>query len=1000
MTASSVQPRPHQVQALSDLVAAFAMHDRVQLVMACGTGKTFVGRWHAEASEARTVLVLVPSLALLAQTLTEWRRLRTWPFEALVVCSDPSTDAGAAERECLEGEDQLPDWSTVRARATTDPRVASQFLSRGSEGHPRVVFSTYHSAPVVVAAQSSSGAVFDLAICDEAHRLAGNPREEFRTALNPRQIVARRRLFMTATPRVSSEAGGYSMDDPTVFGPVAHTVTFGDAIRAGLLCDYQVTVLGMPGGDVLDDPLTGTPAALLDAIDRHSVTRVLSFHARVAKAAAFAAAIDGVTTPSGRVVYARHLSGKMPTSQRTAGLAWLGEPASSHVRVISNARVLTEGVDVPAVDAVCFADSRSSVIDIIQAVGRVLRPHPGKTIGTIIVPIGLPTGGDDDTELLVSRFALLWSVLRALRSHDQRFAFELDQAVLGAVRHGRFGYRSERLEYVLPDWLSEDLLHLRVVQEVGDAWERFHATTQAWAFENVGRRLPRLTRRDGLGIGEWAVKQRAAHAAGMLPADRARRLEEIPDWYWDRLDAAWADTYSILRAFADANGSVEENPCGASIFEGLRAAKPQREQLGVWLAMQRQAYRAGTLDPERAQLLEQLPGWTWTPIPVEDLRMVDALAQFVEFEKHAVVPDGHLEDGLELGRWTWTVRRRKLTDTLHPALENEIWAATPSRWRVGARTRWQWEKPETQWRLAYTALRSYARREGHAAPPTTHREHLPDGTVKVGQWVALQRHQHRKEELPEHRARALDALPGWRWDGDVGGTRPFEAPLELPAHLEHGSAGAIARRCHCEPCALAARVYSRSHKQRQRAVVNGVPAAKARRHLERIEPALIDTLARGDATRRRPGIGRSLIASTAGVPLAVVRGVLAGTASTITRDHEARLLAMTTGLCLSNVRATGSRGRLTQAGSRHVPAEPTLARIAALELQGFNRGWIGRELGYTHGIQLAGPNCTEAMERKVAALHRRVGDLQAPALPPNRRIAALAELKAGSEQVA
>ncbi len=1000
MTPSPVQPRPHQVQALSDLVAAFAMHDRVQLVMACGTGKTFVGRWHAEASEARTVVVLVPSLALLAQTLTEWRRLRTWPFEALVVCSDPSTDAGAAERECLEGEDQLPDWTTVRARATTDPRVASQFLARGDDGHPRVVFSTYHSAPVVAAAQSSSGAVFDLAICDEAHRLAGNPREEFKTALNPRQLVARRRLFMTATPRVSSEAGGYSMDDPTVFGPVAHTVTFGDAIRAGLLCDYQVTVLGMPGADVLDDPLVAAPAALLDAIDRHGVRRVLTFHARVARAAAFASALDGVRTPTGRVVRARHLSGKMPTSQRSAGLAWLGDSASSHVRVISNARVLTEGVDVPAVDAVCFADSRSSVIDIIQAVGRVLRPYPGKRIGTIIVPIGLPADGDDDTELLVSRFALLWSVLRALRSHDQRFATELDQAVRGAVRHGRLGCRSERLEYVLPDWLSEDLLHLRVVHEVGDAWERFYATTQAWAFEHVGRRLPRLTRRDGLGIGEWAVKQRTAHAAGLLPVDRARRLEEIPDWYWDRVDAAWADSYSILQAVAAANGSVEENLLAPSAFEGLRAAKPQREQLGVWLAMQRQSYRAGTLDPVRAQLLEQLPGWTWTPVPMEDLRMVDALAQFVEFEKHAVVPDGHLEDGLELGRWTWTVRRRKLTGTLHPALEDEIWAATPSRWRTGPRTRWQWEKPETQWRLAYTALLSYARREGHAAPPTTHREALADGSVKVGQWVALQRHQHRAGELPERRSRALESLPGWRWDGDVGGTRAFEAPLDLPAHLEHGTPGAIARRCHCEPCALASRAYQRTYKQRQRAVINGVPAARVRRHLERLETALIETLAQGDSSRRRPGVGRSLIASTAGVPLAVVRGVLTGAASTVTRDHEARLLAMNPALCLSNVRANGSRGRLTQAGSRHVPAAPTLALIRALEARGFNRGWIGRELGYAHGIQLAGPNCTEALGRKVADLHRRVGDLNAPALPPNRRIPALAELQAAAEKVA
>lgn len=984
----ALQPRPHQVEALANLVAAFAVHDRVQLVMACGTGKTLVGRWHAEASEAREVLVLVPSLALLAQTLREWRRQHSWRFEALVVCSDPSTSAGAAERE--DGAAADPDWATVQARVTTDPTIAAAFLGRARADRPQVIFSTYHSAPVVAAAQRRSGLVFDLAICDEAHRLAGSPREEFGLVLDSRAVVARRRLFMTATPRV---AGGCSMDDPRLFGPVAHTVSFGDAIAAGLLVDYQVLVVGARAdAEQADDPRSTVPAAVLDVIDRHGARKVLTFHSLVSRAAAFAAAVHGATTSSGRRVAARHLSGAMPTSTRSAGLAWLADPAATDVRLIANARVLNEGIDVPAVDAVCFADARSSVIDIVQAVGRVLRPSPGKRIGSIVVPVTLPADGDDDTELLLSRFSTVWTVLKGLRSHDQRFAGELAAAVHSHVRHGRYGHTPPRVRFFLPAAADLDQVRLRLVQDVGDAWERFFAGCREWAFAHPGRRLPRQTRWQDMAIGEWAVKQRTAHAHGVLPPDRARRLESLPDWYWDLTDAAWADSFSVLRAFAAAYGTVAENATGPSVFEGLSAARADGRRLGFWLAAQRQAHRDGLLDPGRAAQLESLPGWTWHPASAEDLAHVDALRRFVEFEHHAVVPDGYVEDGLKLGRWVWNVRRRKLTGTLSPALEDEIWAATPSRWRAGARVRWQWEKPETQWRLGFTALRQFTAREGHASPASGTRERLEDGPVRLGQWVSVQRHQHRKGELDPAKVRALEALPGWRWDGSPGGARPAQPPLELPAHLQHGAAGAAARGCHCQPC----NDYRRSADRRRLARIRdaraaaGVPAGRARRHLRHLEEKI--QAAYSDADRRRPGIGRALVAATSGVPLGVLRS-LAEPDARILAEQETRLLATTVEACLSNVSHAGSRGRGVQRSGRLVDAAPTRELIRDLEARGFTLGWIGRELGYARALQLCGDTVTLRIARQIADLHRAVGDLSVARVRRNQPLPRLADLR-------
>jgi len=306
------------------------------------------------------------------------------------------------------------------------------------------------------------------------------------------------------------------------------------------------------------------------------------------------------------------------------------------------------------------------------------------------------------------------------------------------------------------------------VQEIGDAWERYFAAGEDWSWRQSGYPgTPCMTvSRSGNGRSSNAPRI----FGGCCHAERAHRLEGLPGWFWDRADAAWAETFSGLQAFAAAYGSVAESESGASVFEGLRAAAPHREQLGLWVATQRQAYRDGTLDPARAELLEQLPGWTWTPIPELDLAMVDALRQYVEFELCADVPTEHVEDGLALGRWVWGVRRRKLTGTLHPSLADEIWAATPSRWAKGVRRWWQWDKPETQWRLAYAALRQFTTMEGHASPATAHREQLPDTRVNLEQWVALQRHDQRHGRLEAVRATALAALPGGRLDGDVGGT--------------------------------------------------------------------------------------------------------------------------------------------------------------------------------------------------------------------------------------
>ncbi|MEV8638930.1 Helicase associated domain protein [Streptosporangium sp. NPDC051023] len=962
-----LQPRPHQIAALDALDKAWATHDRAQLVMACGVGKTLTCRWHAVQTGAARTLVLLPSLMLVAQTLQEWRRTGP-PFRAIVVCSDPATATGKAERdEESRSEDLAAFWVRSRAKVTTSPAQVARFLEDEHPDRPQVVFSTYHSCPVVERAQQLAGiGPFDLMICDEAHRLAGLPAAAFQVPTNGRRIRAHRRLFTTATPQiVTGPDSVLSMDDEAVFGPVAHAFTFGEAIDARLLCDYRVVVVGhRPGTGRISEAL---PAVLVNALNQFAIRRLITFHGRVAKAKAFADLMDGVQLADGRRIGARHVSGYMPADERRHALTWLGQDALQP-RLLSNARCLTEGVDVPAVDGIIFADPHTSPIAITQAIGRVLRPAPGKTVGTIIVPVALDSDGDDDSTLASSTFAHVWAVLRALRAHDPRFVRELDTAAREVTPRGPRSL--ERVHFLLPQDMDPAALLVRVVRECGLAWDRFYALLQDYATDGTRYVSANLVW-NGEQLGKWAYQQRIAHSKGVLDPDRIRRLEAVPGWAWTWSASQWDRTFARLADLAHARGSLEQPADAPSIYDGAKAVSG--ESLGCWVANQCQLYRDGVLSPEVAARLQSLPGWSWDRgLPPGDVALIQALRQFCEFEKHADVPENHREDDLPLGRWVLSVRRRNVTGHLHPALPDEIAAATP-RGHKGEPT-FPWRIAETRWRLAFSALCQYAEREGHAAPPGSHEEALSDIVIKLGQWVARQRFLYRRQELDPEYVRRLEAMPGWSWAGPWA-RKDFGEPLDLGGH-PHGTAKGIAAGCPCATCLHARRADDRERLAERRRIINPVPASAARRHLQAL---------------RQAGVKTVTIAATSGVPLGVIKKIDAAQQS-ISRSHEAALLAATVDACARALRV-GSRGRLVHPDNETIDAGPTWEIINGLIARGFGVGWIGRELGYANGLKFRKDAITRRNADQVADLAGRVGDLVAP---DQRPVPPLAELLAGA----
>jgi superfamily II DNA or RNA helicase len=1002
----SLQPWPEQTAAIAGITRALAAHDRTQLVLACGTGKTLTSRWYAQASNSRITVVFLPSLALVAQTLGEWRRAADthWPYEALVVCSDPSTAAGAAERARAEGGNvDHGFWARVSAGVTTSPTRAAAALRNAQRvrGGRLVVFSTLHSAPVVAAACKASGTVFDLMICDEAHNLAGRPRDEFRMVLDQQAVPARKRLFMTATPQVIDGEDVLSMDDVPLFGPVAHTVTFAQAISEGRLVDYQVLVIadqrlqdGRARRGARSDAMA-VPGAVLAAAASHHLRSMLSFHTFVDDAKAFAELLDGVVLRNGRVIRARHVSSRHSSAQRAETMRWLAEDTGGReLRLVSSARCLIEGVDVPGVDSILFADPRKAVIGIIQAAGRALRAAPGKKIATIIVPVTLPddSGRDDDTDLTVSEFGHVWMVLRALRAHDERFAAELDAAAAALRRPDRAGPRDfarrqlHRVRFLLPAGvrLDEELLRLRMVEAVSSdfSWERFYELLCDYAKATGGGLLPFNKTWQGFNIGQWAYRQITAHKARLLPASRGARLEAVPGWVWDRAEGHWQENLRRLRELAEERpGGLAQPERGPSIYAGLKDS--HRLPLGHRAAEFRQLERDGMLSDEQAAALEELPGWDWSGgLPADDVAMIQALRQFCEFAHHADVPEAHIENGRPLGRWVVAVRRRRLTGRLHPALGEEIAAATP-RGTKGAPS-FKWLHQEAQWRLAYSALCRYVTREGSAAKiPAFHIEVLPDAKVQLGQWCGLQRFRKRHAQLdPQHEV-WLDQIPGWDWD-PAGRRQDYGEKLELGDDKWHGRAKGIAAGCKCERCIEARRANDR-HYGRQRTVeqmlaLGGArPAGPARRHLAKLEKA---------------GAKRVQLAEISGVPLGVIRHVANGTTDLIAARYEALLRAIDIDRVRAAPARTGSRGRTVTIGGERIPIGPTKALLADLHSRGFGATWVARELGYatTQFLGADSGMVTRRVADRVAGLHARVGDLTAPTAYRNQKVPRLAQL--------
>jgi len=785
-TSKKKDPKPHQVAALNDIVGGLSRVPRATALMACGSGKTLVALWAAERLGARTVLVLLPSLALVRQTLHEWLHETSWPdVQFLCVCSDPTVQP--------EEDSLLVRPSDLDFAVTTQAADVRRFLERPTSS-VRLVFSTYQSSQVVKEAIAGLQP-FDFGVFDEAHKTAGRDGQKFALALKDENLPIARRLFLTATPRhydvAKKDKFGeskvvFSMDVPETYGQVVHRLPFSAAAKAGIITDYKVIVsvvtsdmvtnealrLGvvLVEGDEVKARQVANQIALKSAIEKYNVSKVFTFHSKVNSAKSFTSGgPEGIGTHL-QGFHCAHIEGAMTTAYRER---LLREFAAAPRAILSNARCLTEGVDVPTVDMVAFLSPKRSLVDIVQATGRAMRlsPETGKQFGYVLVPLYVEKARGETIEqaVLRSNFDEVWKVLQGLKEQDDLLAqiiaeMRIERGRTGGFDDSRF---RERVELLGPELSLETLrqtITAACLDAIGEQW--FERYGQLVAYKQKHGNCDMPARWDeNQKLATWVVNQRVLQRDGVLESEKVELLNRLA-FKWNPHASNWRESYLALLEYRKRFGDCR-----------VPQDWKENQKLAKWVSTQRVQYARSKISRERIALLEKI-GFDWDLGKATwDERFAD-LCAFKERFRHTRVKAKWSENPF-LGAWVveqrYNRRKGKLRDDYFERLNS-----VGFEWdgRVVAKPKVKMPAdPDRHWREIFERFKTYVAAKGASAV-----EVVDEETKKLNKWMLYQRQAKKRGVLSEARIKALNEI-GFVWQRNArrtGARAPRSPAVEVP----------------------------------------------------------------------------------------------------------------------------------------------------------------------------------------------------------------------------
>ena len=598
-------------------------------------------------------------------------------------------------------------------------------------------------------------APFDVAIFDEAHKTTGPQGGLFAHSLKDENICIRKRLFFTATPRHydirhRDKDGDFhinSMDDEAIYGPRAYTLTFGSAARQGIICNYKVVISVVDGQEVNDFALkhgitlvkgeliaarwVANQIAIERATEQTGARHVITFHSRVSSASEFSSSGSHGIKQFLSEFSLSHVNGEQKSSERKQLIRAFRDAPKA---LITNARCLTEGIDVPAVDMVAFLDPRHSKIDIAQAGGRAMRKPPGsdKEVGYVVIPLFLESKNGETPEEAFGRsdFSDVADVLNAMKEQDEDLVQIIRELREAEGQDEIFDPRqlAEKIEVVGP---SIELSALRanifaeIVDTLGESWDEWYGRLKIYKEREGHCRVPQLYQENGFRLGQWVGVQRLAKAR--MSAERRERLDKI-GFVWDPFEADWEEGFHYLTKYRMRTGH-----CRVPALY-----KEDSYPLGGWVRSQRT--HEDRLSNERRKRLKDL-GFVWDPRDADWEEGLQHLIIYKEREGHCRVPVLHIEDGFPLGRWVGKQRSTNVSEERRERLND-----------VG----FVWDDLDNKWETGFSYLKAYKEREGHCRVPAKHKEN----GFRLGQWASVQR---LNPSLSQGRRQQLSDL-GFIWD--------------------------------------------------------------------------------------------------------------------------------------------------------------------------------------------------------------------------------------------
>lgn len=639
-----ISPRPHQLEAIQMALQHYSSNGRGKLILPCGAGKTITSLWISEALGSQLILITLPSLALVRQFKNEWKKYASQEFNYLCVCSDEDIDED-------EDEDIIKTKSyEVDIRTTNQPTKIWDFIF--SRPGKKIIFSTYQSLDKVILAAKKTDIIFDLAICDEAHRTAGIRKSvvkktSYTLIHDDNEIKIKSRLYMTATPRVASanaitratkdeDIYLYCMDNENLYGKEFFRMSFAEAIEADILVDYKIIAIGVEKQEIskylnqkrlilpnysLDD--IANNYALEHVMDNYNLKHAVTFHTKVKYAENFKQIHKEISNETNSFV----VSGKDSTSKRNL---ILNSFKKSERAVVSNARCLTEGVDIPSIDMVFFCDPKNSKVDIVQAAGRALRKATGKNLGYIAIPIYHSNKDDAEKVIDESSFRRLTEVIKAMSDHDDRLQEEIDNIATGRksfeasskidIFENKFRENIDRRITILN--FGDDLrksIFTEIIEKTHNGWNLWYHKLDDWL--KLEGRSAYPNKENNPGLYAWIMSQRVKYNKNDLSSQRIDKLNQL-NFIWNLQDKSWDEKYQKLIDWRKQQTNLSKWP-------SQRSKEPIEHELAVWFLAMRSQYKKDIVRDDRLKKLNDM-GFSFEPQMAKWLNHYNIIKDFVQ----------------------------------------------------------------------------------------------------------------------------------------------------------------------------------------------------------------------------------------------------------------------------------------------------------------------------------------------------------------------------------